>query len=74
MSKIIIEYLPALSAKVQKLINTNVSYSMISDDETSRQYDISQCLDTITEYDDVYTEEIKYLSELISEGVSFLEF
>lgn len=74
MSKVIIEYLPALSAEVRKLISENVSYSMISNDETSCQYEITQCLEALEEYDDVYIKEIRYIKSLISQKVSFLEF
>lgn len=74
MSKFITEYLPEISYPIQKLIRSNVTYSMISYDETSYQYEINQCLELFQEYGDVYKKEIKYLSKLMSEGVSFLEF
>lgn len=74
MSKIIIEYSPELSQEVQNLISRSITPSMISNDETTCQYEISQCLDAIEEYDDVYIKEIKYINKLISENVSFLEF
>lgn len=74
MSKIIIEYLPNISLEVQKLIKVHISYSMISNDESSCHYEISECLELLEFYNDVYKKEIKYLLKLISKKVSFLEF
>jgi hypothetical protein len=74
MSKVIVEYLPMLSVEIRKLISDEVSYSMISNDESSCQYEISQCLDVLESYDDVYIKEIRYIKSLISQNVSFLEF
>jgi hypothetical protein len=74
MSKIITEYSPNLSPEVKELISSQVTYSMISNDESSCQYEISQCLDVLERYDDIHVDEIEYIKSLIFENVSFLEF
>jgi hypothetical protein len=74
MPKIITEYSPNLSPEVKELISSQVTYSMISNDESSCQYEISQCLDVLERYDDIHMDEIEYIKSLIFENVSFLEF
>ena len=72
MSRIIVEYNPPLSVRVQKIIRNEVTPSMISNDETSCQYDIGMvqvCLDEMDIEDD-----LKLVNDLIEEGVHFLEF
>jgi len=41
MSRIVVEYNPPLSKVVEKIIRNEVTASMVSNDETSCQYDIS---------------------------------
>lgn len=80
MSRIIVEYNPPLSLVVQKIIRNEVSPSMISNDETSCQYDLSmvaQCLDEVFEQGleevDVET-DLKLINQFIDEGVHYIEF
>ena len=49
MSRIIVEYNPPLSVRVQKVIRNEVSASMVSNDETSCQYDISMVAQKLDE-------------------------
>lgn len=70
--RIIVEYYPSISREAQKVIRDTVTPSMISNDETSCQYEISMCLEELIE--DVYVEDYKLISSLIEQGVSYLEF
>lgn len=70
--RIIVEYYPSISKEAQKIIRDSVTPSMISNDETSCQYEISMCLEELIE--DVYVEDFKVISSLMDEGVSYLEF
>lgn len=75
MSKIIIEYNPELSLEAKNIIEENVSYSMISSDESSCQYDICIAIESLEYYDDVYIDDLKILYELESvQNVNFIEF
>lgn len=70
--RIIVEYYPSISKEAQKIIRDTVTPSMISNDETSCQYEISICLEELIE--DVHDEDYKLISSLIEQGVSYLEF
>ncbi len=80
MSRIIVEYNPPLSERVQKIIRNEITPSMVSNDETSCQYEISftkDCLCDIIEQgmqDFDLTDDLKLINQLIEEGVHFLEF
>jgi hypothetical protein len=78
MSRIIIEYNPELSLKAQKIIQDEVSPSMISnDDDSSCQYEISmvsECLHDIFYQGVKIKSDLKLITKLIDEGVSFIEF
>lgn len=80
MSRIIVEYNPPLSKVVAKIIRNEVSPSMVSNDETSCQYDISmvaECLDEVFEQglEEVEVEnDLKLINQLIEEGVHYIEF
>lgn len=50
MSKIIVEYMPLISAKAQKLIKSHVTPSMIAGDESTSQYDIDMVKECLEEY------------------------
>lgn len=71
MNIIKVAYMPDLSKKAIELITEHVSYSMISQDESSQQYEITQCIDIVKEYD--CYDDIETLEELEEEGVSFIE-
>jgi hypothetical protein len=73
MGKVIIEYMPELSNEAVKIIKENVTYSMISIDETTCQYDVDRCIETLEIYDDVYSGDLWKINELILDGVSYLE-
>ena len=80
MGRIIVEYNPPLSKVVEKIIRNEVSPSMVSNDETSCQYDISmvaECLDEVFEQglEEVEVEnDLKLINQLIEEGVHYIEF
>ena len=80
MGRIIVEYNPPLSEVVQKIIRKEVTPSMVSNDETSFQYDISIVDQRLSEVFDQGLEEVdvendlRLISELIEEGVHYLEF
>jgi hypothetical protein len=80
MSRIIVEYNPRLSLVVQKIIRNEVSPSMISNDETSCQYDISMVAECLNEVFNQGLEEVevetylKLINQFIDEGVHYIEF
>ena len=75
MSRFIVEYNPPISAETQKLIRNEVTHSMISNDETSFQYEISQVADAIEALDDLGNQkDLLLINDLINEGVNFIEF
>lgn len=80
MSRVIVEYNPPLSLVAQKIIRNEVSPSMISNDETSCQYDLSmvaECLDEVFEQglEEVNVEtDLKLINQFIDEGVHYIEF
>jgi hypothetical protein len=75
MSRFITEYNPPISVETQKLIRNEVTPSMISNDETSCQYEISQVADAIEELDDLGNQkDLLLINDLINEGVHFIEF
>jgi hypothetical protein len=80
MSRIIVEYNPRLSLVVQKIIRNEVSPSMISNDETSCQYDISMVAECLNEVFDQGLEEVevetdlKLINQFMDEGVHYIEF
>lgn len=75
MSKIIVEYNPDISVETRVLIRKEVTPSMISNDETSGQYEISQVADAIEALDDLGNQkDLLLINDLINEGVSFIEF
>lgn len=72
--KIIIEYMPALSEKAMNMIRAEVTYSMISNDETTCQYEIDQCVDVLERFGaDIYESDLWKINELILDGVNYLE-
>ena len=73
--RIIVEYNPPISMETQKLIRREVTPSMISDDETSGQYEISQVADAIEGLDDLGNQkDLLLINDLINEGVHYIEF
>jgi hypothetical protein len=72
MSRIIIEYNPALSIESERLIRDKVTPSMVSNDESSCQYEISIVSELLSNYGE--TDDADYINGLINEGVSFIEF
>lgn len=47
---------------------------MVAPDEESSQYDIGMCEIELSEYDDVYEEDLDLIKLLTSQGVHYLEF
>lgn len=72
MSRIVIEYNPPLTIKSQKLIRDNITPSMISNDETSCQYEISMVADILLEHE--HTNDVHMINNLILDGVDYIEF
>jgi hypothetical protein len=72
MSRIIVEYNPPLSEVAQKIIREDVTPSMISEDESSCQYAIEMCIDSLD--DDLNEDDFILLKELEGEGVHYIEF
>ena len=74
MSRFIVEYNPPISEETQKLIRNEVTHSMVSNDETSFQYEISQVADAIEALDDLGNQkDLLLINDLINEGVNFIE-
>lgn len=67
--------MPELSERAINMIRAEVTYSMISNDETSCQYEIDQCVDVLEKfnYDEEYTNDLWKINELILDGVHYLE-
>lgn len=75
MSRIIVEYNPAISEETQTLIRNEVTPSMISNDETSCQYEISIVADVVERQGEMTnTKDLFLINDLINDGVSFIEF
>lgn len=75
MSRFIVEYNPKISEETQKLIRNEVTPSMISNDETSFQYEISIVADVIESRDDLANQkDLLLINDLINDGVNFIEF
>ena len=72
MSRIIIEYNPEVSLKAQKIIQDEVSPSMISNDESSCQYQISVVSHQLLVHGQ--TDDAYLIHELINDGVHYIEF
>jgi hypothetical protein len=72
MSRIIIEYNPVLSKESEKLIRDNVTPSMISNDESSCQYQISVVSHQLLVHGQ--TDDAYLIHELINDGVHYIEF
>jgi|LakMenEpi03Aug12_release.lakeMendotaPanAssembly.Ray.scaffolds.fasta_scaffold4504897_1 hypothetical protein len=72
MSRINVEYNPAISKASEEIIKTLVTPSMISHDGTSCQYQISVVAFTL--HDHGQTDDVNLIHELINDGVHFIEF
>lgn len=82
MSRIIVEYNPPITNLSRFLIIDKVEESMISNDGTSRQFQINYSKDyligclldsTLEEEIKLLKRDIKVLDDLISEGVHYIE-
>jgi hypothetical protein len=71
MARLIVEYNPPISVKTQYLIKNEITPSMISNDETSGQYDVSTVKEKL-EYHEL-DDDLKIIDELIKEGVHYIE-
>lgn len=80
MGRIIVEYNPPLTKVVEKIIRNEVTPSMISNDETSCQYDITMVIDCLEEVVQQGLEEVDVTNDLNNirvfeeEGVHYIEF
>jgi hypothetical protein len=75
MSKIIVEYNPPISVETQKLIRNEVTPSMVSNDETSGQYEISQVADVVEAQGEMTNnKDLLLINNLLFEGVHYIEF
>lgn len=82
MSRIIVEYNPSITNLSRFLIKDRVTESMISNDGTSKQFQINYSKDyltgclldsTLKEEIELLKMDIKVLDGLISEGVHYIE-
>jgi hypothetical protein len=75
MSRIIVEYNPEISAETRVLIRYKVTPSMVSNDETSGQYEISQVADVVEAQGEMTNnKDLLLINNLINEGVHYIEF
>lgn len=75
MSRIVIEYNPPLSIDSQKLIRKEITHSMISNDETSCQYEINMVADLLLAQEEMANQkDLHMINDLIIDGVSYIEF
>ena len=67
--------MPELSERAINMIRAEVTYSMISNDETTCQYEIDQCVDVLERFNDeeIYSNDLWKINELILDGVNYLE-
>ena len=73
MSRIIVEYNPPLSLEGQKAIQDGVTPSMVSNDETSCQYDISLVCECLGEVLGLLNPDLMLINQYIKEGVHYIE-
>jgi hypothetical protein len=71
MSRIVIEYCPLLSEEANVIIESNLTASMVSNDDTTKQYEIEMVRELLVEYD--YFVDIEVITKLITEGVNYIE-
>lgn len=77
MSRIVVEYNPPISYETQTLIRDEVTPSMVSNDETSCQYEISAVADVLMKLveDDLGNRKDLFLiNDLVNQGVHYIEF
>lgn len=75
MSRVIVEYNPPISSETQKVIREGVTPSMISNDETSCQYEINAVADVLIALEDLgNTKDLFFINDLIIQGVDYIEF
>lgn len=76
MARIIVEYNPGISKEAQKLIREEITPSMVSNDETSGQYEISEVEITLTKFLDELDGEpdLLLIRKFVNEGVHYIEF
>lgn len=75
--RIIVEYQPKITGLAMLTISHEVEWSMVrKDDKNQRQYCIDLSIEQLEEYnqDEVFKKDIKYLNNLIQEGVQYIEF
>ena len=72
MNIIKVAYMPELSNTSIEQIQSNVTPSMISNDESTCQYEISQVLEILKHYDSNEF-DIALIEELVDLGISFIE-
>jgi hypothetical protein len=71
MSRIIIEYNPTITKLGEKIIRDNVSPSMVSNDESSCQYEISIVANVLSDHGCI--DDLIYINNLIIDDVDFIE-
>jgi hypothetical protein len=74
MARVVVEYNPAISVETQKLIRSSVTPSMVSNDETSCQYEISMVADVVEAQGEMTNnKDLFFINDLINEGVHYIE-
>ena len=75
MSRIVVEYNPPISHDTQKVIREEVTPIMVSNDETSCQYEISAVADVLIDLEKLgNTKDLFLINDLINQGVHYIEF
>lgn len=75
MSRIVVEYNPPISHDTQKVIREEVTPIMVSNDETSCQYEISAVADVLIDLEELgNTKDLFLINDLINQGVHYIEF
>lgn len=75
--RVIVEIMPNITSLAMLTISHEVEWSMINkDDKDQRQYCIDLSIEQLEEYnqDEVFKKDIKYLNNLVQEGVQYIEF
>lgn len=67
-----VAYIPEISKEAEQIIRKEVSYSMISQDGDSCQYDIERCISTLNYYE--LTDDVEVLWACVIDDVSYIEF
>ena len=75
MSRILVEYAPNITKESRNIIDENVTHSMEAYDGSSKQYNLSSVINRMEDGTIKLIEsDLKVLTELLYEGVGYIEF